>query len=57
MTEEMSKTYDFRSVEQRLYQMWEEKRLFQAYQRPFYAQLRPDQETLRHLDPAAQCDR
>ncbi|NMC85191.1 MAG: valine--tRNA ligase [Anaerolineaceae bacterium] len=34
MTEEMSKTYDFRSVEQRLYQMWEEKGYFKPTNDP-----------------------
>jgi valyl-tRNA synthetase len=34
MTEELSKTYDFRSTEQRLYKMWEEKGYFSPWNDP-----------------------
>jgi valyl-tRNA synthetase len=52
MTEELSKTYDFRSTEQRLYKMWEEKGYFEPTNKPPIPGLIPTQAICHFHSPA-----
>ena len=53
----LPKTYDFHATEQRIYEWWEKSGYFKPANDPNTAGFRSDPRAVRHLHPAAQCDR